>query len=89
MSVDPASDIFVNHSLLPDVSMPVCIIHGTADNVVPFDNAEKNWNAIQDKYKWRFTTCEGADHVYLRCTHNDLWVSAISDLADYVESHGV
>jgi abhydrolase domain-containing protein 17 len=53
-------DKFDNLARLRSINCPVLIIHGTADNTVPFDHARQNWAALKgEKYKlW----IEGAGH---------------------------
>ncbi|MSU46083.1 MAG: alpha/beta hydrolase [Lacunisphaera sp.] len=39
-------DIFVNIAKVPELKLPILVIHGTADEVVPFWHSEKLYSAI-------------------------------------------
>ena len=40
-------DMFVNLSKMPELKLPVLVIHGTADNTVPFWHGEKLFDAME------------------------------------------
>lgn len=53
-------DRFDNYARLPKIEHPVLLIHGTADQTIPFSHAKKNWEVIKGS-KYRLFV-DGASH---------------------------
>lgn len=56
------TDSFMSTEYIADVNMPLLIIHGTADDVVPISNAQKLFDLANEPKI--FHTIEGATHDY-------------------------
>jgi len=56
-------DIFLNLEKVPDLKLPVFVVHGTADQVVPFWHGEKLYAAITARKSSLFVP--GGAHTYL------------------------
>jgi fermentation-respiration switch protein FrsA (DUF1100 family) len=56
------ADLFENARKVPELDLPVTVIHGTADTVVPYDHGQKLAALARHG---RLVTLEGADHVDL------------------------
>ena len=52
---------FPTFKFLEDVACPVTMLHGTNDNVVPFESAQKLYESVNNQ-KVSFTIVEGAGH---------------------------
>lgn len=55
-------DMFPNVDRISNVTMPVFVIHGTNDEIVPFWNGEQLFLACQPKYRAKPYWVEGAGH---------------------------
>ncbi len=58
--------------------IPVCLIHGTADRFVPYDDLEKNYNAIPDNIYKEKNTFEGATHCSSEASNPDRFYKMIN-----------
>ncbi len=69
---------FETHVFLEKVKSPVCIFHGTADNVLPYNNAEK----LKSEFKKGdvLITLEGQGHNSI--TDNELFKTEFKKFAD-------
>jgi alpha-beta hydrolase superfamily lysophospholipase len=55
---------FPTNQYVQTINCPIFIFHGTEDSVIPFEQAQKLYDAIPGKSKKLFTI-EGGDHKYL------------------------
>ena len=51
--------------LLDQVRCPVLIVHGLDDDLVPFENAEYLWDALENAARVELKPLEGENHVFL------------------------
>ncbi len=51
---------FPNHAFIPHIDVPISIVHGTEDTVVPYDSAQKLMELKNPHLS--FTSIEGGDH---------------------------
>mmetsp|Transcript_18274 Transcript_18274/g.27613 ORF Transcript_18274/g.27613 Transcript_18274/m.27613 type:complete len:299 (-) Transcript_18274:151-1047(-) len=79
-----AGDKFPNIDLAPLIASPVLIVHGTADQIVPFYHAEKLHAALQPKSKAKPLYIEGMSH---NNVHSKVRPLFIERLQDYLEEH--
>jgi len=68
-------DVFDNLKLLPKISCPVFVIHGTEDRTVPFSHALRNFDAVQSEKTKLWV--EGAGHNNLVEIAGDRYWSAV------------
>lgn len=54
--------MFVNREKIKKTKSPVLIIHGTRDDVVPFEHGLEMYNAVPDEYKYTPVWVKGATH---------------------------
>jgi fermentation-respiration switch protein FrsA (DUF1100 family) len=69
---DATLDIFVNVKKLPHVKCKVMLIHSKADDIVPFDHAEKNWSQIPEEFRAKYLALETPTHNAVEYLHNQL-----------------
>lgn len=69
---------FDNIDRIDDVNMPVLVVHGTADDIVPFSMGEKLYAAAKAPKK--FLRAEGGSHHNLTANYYDQYVQAIVEL---------
>jgi pimeloyl-ACP methyl ester carboxylesterase len=55
-------DMFKNIDKIDQVRFPVLILHGTEDDVVPFDHGKALWEKIPDKYRYEPQWVRGGTH---------------------------
>jgi fermentation-respiration switch protein FrsA (DUF1100 family) len=55
-------DFFSNIDRIPNIDCPVYVIHGTADEVVPFWNGEQLFFTVQDKWRAKPLWIKGGGH---------------------------
>ncbi len=70
---------------LSKISIPVFLMHGTKDSLVPYENVEFAKEKIDPKLL-EIMTLEGVDH-FLPWTHHDLIVNKILDIINANESN--
>lgn len=66
-------DMRVDAAFLKEREMPMLIIHGTADNVIPFSNSEKIVSMLPNA---KLVPIEGADHSYNDKEHEKAVIGA-------------
>ncbi|MDP2645751.1 MAG: alpha/beta hydrolase [Desulfobacterales bacterium] len=66
-----AGNSFNNVNKIVNVSRPILIIHGTQDNVIPFEMGKSIYDKA--KAKKQFVRIEGADHNNLSTKYKDLY----------------
>lgn len=74
-------DRFDNESVVAETDVPVLVLHGRADEVIPFAHAERLASAR-----------EGLDVVEIACGHNDcgrVWPEIVSEISRFLERHGL
>lgn len=62
-----------------DISIPVQVIHGTADSIVPYENFEYMKKNIPTE-RWDFVSLEGKDHA-LHMSDPEVFVKAITEFS--------
>lgn len=55
-------DMFQNISKIDQVKFPVLIIHGTLDDVVPFEHGKALWEKVPDQYKYEPQWVQNGNH---------------------------
>ena len=69
-------DLHVDKQILKQKGFPVLIIHGTADENIPFSNSEKIISMLPNA---KLVSIEGADHSYKNKVHEDAVIKATMD----------
>ena len=82
----PFTDMFCNVDKIGDVTVPVCIIHGKRDSVVPFAHGQQLWERTQKQCRWRFLELDEADHNDIPVVAHAQWITTLIDFADMVEN---
>ena len=77
-------DKFPNLDVLPMVKSPTLLIHGTADQIVPFHHSERLFNAIPKECQARPLYIEGMSH---NNVHAQVRPMFIDRLAEYLDEH--
>ena len=77
-------DKFPSLKRLKDVTCPVLVIHGTADEVIPFWHGEKLYEAVRGAKRSYWV--EGAGHNDLAALEGDRYVEALRSFGEWVES---
>lgn len=75
-SLKSSLDLSVDREYLSSQETPVLVIHGTADNVVPFSNSERIVSLLRHA---RLVSVEGADHSYTSKEHETLVIKETID----------
>jgi pimeloyl-ACP methyl ester carboxylesterase len=55
-------DMFVNINKISEVNFPVLILHGTNDDVVPFEHGKALWERIPEQYRYPPQWVNGGTH---------------------------
>lgn len=77
-------DKFPNIDVIPMVKSPVLLIHGTNDQIVPFNHSERLYQAIHKQYKTRPLYIDGMSH---NNVHSQVRPMFIDRLMEYMEEH--
>lgn len=77
-------DMFPNIDHIGDVSCPVFIIHGTMDEVVPFNHGVDLFEQIRSKYRKKCYWVEGAGHNDLEVIAGREYLKSISNFLNEV-----
>eukprot|EP00523_Entomoneis_sp_CCMP467_P000223 CAMPEP_0168758014 /NCGR_PEP_ID=MMETSP0724-20121128/21474_1 /TAXON_ID=265536 /ORGANISM="Amphiprora sp., Strain CCMP467" /LENGTH=256 /DNA_ID=CAMNT_0008806863 /DNA_START=121 /DNA_END=888 /DNA_ORIENTATION=- len=76
-------DMFPNIDRIKSVSCPVMIVHGEADEIVPFKHGQELLDAIPNRPKTVFFSRPEMYHNYLDATIEDELFEGINDFLDY------
>jgi len=79
-----AGDKFPNIDIVPLITSPVLIVHGTADQIVPFYHAEKLHAALQPQSQAKPLYIQGMSH---NNVHSGVRPLFIAQLQIYLEKH--
>eukprot|EP00928_Gymnodinium_smaydae_P021681 TRINITY_DN18489_c0_g1_i1.p1 TRINITY_DN18489_c0_g1~~TRINITY_DN18489_c0_g1_i1.p1 ORF type:complete len:950 (-),score=192.25 TRINITY_DN18489_c0_g1_i1:63-2912(-) len=55
--------LWPNEAMVKEITCPVLIVHGRKDTMIPIEQSEKLWNAVESKELSKFSPCD--------CGHND------------------
>ena len=77
-------DKFPNVDLLPMVESPTILVHGTNDQIVPFNHSERLYETIKEKCRARPIYIEGMSH---NNVHSQVRPLFCNRLAEYLEEH--
>lgn len=77
-------DKFANLDVIPMVKSPVMLIHGTVDQIVPFNHSERLYNAVLPQYRARPLYIEGMSH---NNVHSQVRPMFVDRLTEYLENH--
>jgi hypothetical protein len=77
-------DKFANLDVIPMVKSPVMLIHGTVDQIVPFNHSERLYHAVEPQYRARPLYVEGMSH---NNVHSQVRPMFVDRLMEYLESH--
>jgi fermentation-respiration switch protein FrsA (DUF1100 family) len=77
-------DKFPNLDVISMVKSPVILIHGTADQIVPFHHSEKLYTYIHPEYRARPLYIEGMSH---NNVHSQVRPMFVDRLQEYLEMH--
>lgn len=77
-------DKFVNVDIINMVRSPTLLIHGTSDQIVPFNHSERLFDAIPKPYQARPLYIEGMSHNNVHAQVRPMFVDR---LTDYLREH--
>lgn len=75
-------DKFSNLDVIPMVKSPVMLIHGTADQIVPFHHSERMFNAIPPQHRARPLYIEGMSHNNVHSQVRPMFVDRLTEYLD-------
>ncbi|MFX1275869.1 MAG: alpha/beta hydrolase [Promethearchaeota archaeon] len=75
---------FSNDIRMQKILKPILIIHGTADNIIPHEEANLIYNAIQENVEKKIVLIEGAGHNNISSYKRDLYFKTIQE---FIESY--
>jgi abhydrolase domain-containing protein 17 len=75
-------DKFANVDIIPMVKSPTILIHGTSDQIVPFNHSERLYNAVPTEYRARPLYIEGMSH---NNVHSQVRPMFVDRLCEYLE----
>jgi len=73
---DEPETAFPTQARLPSVHVPMLVIHGTADSVIPLEQGKAVYERIASRRK-RFVPVEGADHCNFQYFLGEKYVSLL------------
>lgn len=77
-------DKFPNVDIMPMVRSPTILIHGTADQIVPFHHSERMYEAIAKPFRAQPIYIEGMSH---NNVHSQVRPLFVNKLAEYLQDH--
>lgn len=75
-------DKFPNIDYAPSIESPLCLVHGTADQIVPFNHSERMYEALQPKARARPLFIEGMGHNNVHTVVRPMFVSRLNEFLD-------
>jgi dienelactone hydrolase len=75
-SIPMLMDIHVDQEFLKQIKIPTMIVHGTADDQIPFSNSEKMVSMLPNA---KLKPIEGGDHSYKNKEHEALVIQSTID----------
>ena len=77
-------DKFPNLDIIPLVKSPTILIHGTSDQIVPFNHSERLYERIPKEFRARPLYIEGMSH---NNVHSQVRPMFVDRLCEYLEHH--
>lgn len=77
-------DKFPNIDYVPMIKSPVILVHGTADQIVPFNHSERLYQALSPEAKTRPLYIEGMGHNNVHSVVRPMFVARLNE---YLEQH--
>ena len=77
-------DKFPNIDYAPFIESPVMLVHGTADQIVPFNHSERLYENLQPHIRARPLFIDGMGHNNVHASVRPMFVDRLSD---YLEEH--
>jgi len=81
----PFTDLFVNINRIDKIKVPIFIMHGTNDGVVPFGHGQMLF--AKCLYGWRFLEVPGAGHNNIETSYIDLYTANLREFIAYLKVH--
>jgi len=81
----PFTDLFVNINKIDKIKVPIFIMHGTDDEVVPFRHGQALFAKCQ--IGWRFLEVPGAGHNNIETHYVDLYMQNLQEFVAYLSKH--
>jgi len=75
-------DKFPNIDYAPTIESPLCLVHGTADQIVPFNHSERLFEALPPKARARPLYIEGMGHNNVHSVVRPMFVSRLNEYLD-------
>lgn len=75
-------DKFPNIDHAPMIESPLCLVHGTADQIVPFNHSERLYEALQPKARARPLYIEGMGHNNVHSVVRPMFVSRLNEFLE-------
>jgi fermentation-respiration switch protein FrsA (DUF1100 family) len=77
-------DKFPNVDIMPMIKSPTILVHGTSDQIVPFNHSERLYEALPKEYRAQPLYIDGMSH---NNVHSAVRRMFIDRLAQYLEYH--
>jgi len=75
-------DKFPNIDYVPQIKSPVILVHGTADQIVPFNHSERLYEALQPSSRSRPLYIEGMGHNNVHSVVRPMFIARLNDFLD-------
>lgn len=75
-------DKFPNIDYAPTIESPLVLVHGTADQIVPFNHSERIYEALQPSARARPLYIEGMGHNNVHSVVRPMFVSRLNEFLD-------
>jgi len=72
-------DKFPNIDYAPSIESPLCLVHGTADQIVPFNHSERMYEALKPSARARPLFIEGMGHNNVHTVVRPMFVSRLNE----------
>jgi fermentation-respiration switch protein FrsA (DUF1100 family) len=77
-------DKFPNVDIMPMIKSPTILVHGTSDQIVPFNHSERLYEALAPQYRAKPLYIEGMSHNNVHAAVRRMFIDR---LAQYLEDH--